>query len=177
MSRFAKTPIIIPIGVHVRLDKQVILIDGKNGKLTRTIHKSIMVQYSGRKIFFTPRIDCAKNWALAGTERALIHSMLIGVTEGFTKKLQLVGIGYRVSVKDDIVTLTLGFFHSINYRLPDGIIIECPSQTEIILKSADKQIVSQVAANLRSFRCPEPYKGKGIRYSDEIVRIKESKKK
>ncbi|EJS87964.1 50S ribosomal protein L6, partial [Pasteurella multocida subsp. multocida str. Anand1_cattle] len=114
--------------------------------------------------------------AQAGTARALVNAMVIGVTEGFTKKLQLVGVGYRAQIKGNAVALSLGFSHPVEHALPAGITAECPSQTEIVLKGADKQLIGQVAADIRAYRRPEPYKGKGVRYADEVVRIKEAKK-
>jgi len=128
-------------------------------------------------LIFIPNQDYINGWALAGTMRSLINNMVIGVTKGFIKKLNLVGIGYRVSIKERIVTLSLGFSHLIDYILPSDIIAECPNQNEILLKGLNKQLVGKVAADLRSYRQPEPYKGKGIFYSDEIIRIKETKKK
>ncbi|MCR3755460.1 MAG: 50S ribosomal subunit protein L6 [Sodalis sp. Psp] len=177
MSRVAKATIVIPANVEIKLNGQDISIKGKNGELTRTIHEAIDVKYANNELAFTPRTGHANGWALAGTMRALLNGMVIGVTDGFTKKLQLVGVGYRAAVKGNVVNLSLGFSHPINHELPKGITAECPSQTEIVLKGADKQIIGQVAADLRAYRRPEPYKGKGIRYADEIVRTKEAKKK
>ncbi|CUX95717.1 50S ribosomal protein L6 [Candidatus Mikella endobia] len=178
MSRVAKTPIKIPAGVEITFQGKNILIKGNKGELIGTINEYINVQYDNNQLFFAPnRKTDTNSWAIAGTTRALINGMVIGVTHGFIKKLQLVGVGYRVTIKDNIVNLSLGFSHLINYNLPVGITAECPIQTEIIIKGANKQLVGQVAADLRNFRRPEPYKGKGIRYADEIVRIKETKKK
>ncbi|MDU3395401.1 MAG: 50S ribosomal protein L6 [Klebsiella oxytoca] len=159
MSRVAKAPVVVPAGVDVKINGQVITIKGKNGELTRT------------------RDGFVDGWAQAGTARALLNSMVVGVTEGFTKKLQLVGVGYRAAVKGDVVNLALGFSHPVEHKLPAGITAECPTQTEIVLKGADKQVIGQVAADLRAYRRPEPYKGKGVRYADEVVRTKEAKKK
>lgn len=177
MSRIAKTAIIIPASVEIKLSGQDISIKGRNGELTRTIHEAVNINYANNQLTFAPRKGYANGWALAGTMRALLNGIVIGVTDGFTKKLQLVGVGYRAVVKGSVVNLSLGFSHSINYELPEGITAECPSQTEIVLKGANKQVVGQVAADLRAYRRPEPYKGKGIRYADEIVRTKEAKKK
>ncbi|AFP84715.1 50S ribosomal protein L6 [secondary endosymbiont of Ctenarytaina eucalypti] len=177
MSRVAKAPVVIPGDVEVKLNVQNIAIKGKNGALTRTINAAVEVQCLDNQLTFAPRPGYANGWALAGTTRALLNGMVIGVTEGFTKKLQLVGIGYRATVKKNVVNLSLGFSHPIDYQLPAGITAECPSQTEIVLKSADKQMIGQVAADLRAYRCPEPYKGKGVRYAEEVVRTKEAKKK
>lgn len=177
MSRVAKAPVVIPAGVEVKLNGQVISIKGKNGELTRTIHDAVEVKQEANALTFAPREGFANAWAQAGTTRALLNAMVVGVTEGFTKKLQLVGVGYRAAVKGNVVNLALGFSHPIDHQLPAGITAECPSQTEIVLKGADKQVIGQVAADLRAYRRPEPYKGKGVRYADEVVRTEEAKKK
>ncbi|XBS69451.1 50S ribosomal protein L6 [Acerihabitans sp. KWT182] len=177
MSRVAKAHVVIPAGVEVKLNGQDISIKGKNGELSRTIHDAVHVNFADNNLTFVPREGEANGWALAGTTRALLHAMVVGVTEGFTKKLQLVGVGYRAAVKGNVVNLALGYSHPIDHVLPAGITAECPSQTEIVLKGADKQAVGQVAADLRAYRRPEPYKGKGVRYADEVVRTKEAKKK
>ncbi|RRZ86408.1 50S ribosomal protein L6 [Erwinia sp. 198] len=177
MSRVAKAPVVIPAGVEVKLDGQVISIKGKNGELTRTINDAVEVKHADNTLTFAPREGFADGWAQAGTSRALLNGMVIGVTEGFTKKLQLVGVGYRAAVKGNAVSLALGFSHPVEHALPAGITAECPTQTEIVLKGADKQMIGQVAADLRAYRRPEPYKGKGVRYADEVVRTKEAKKK
>jgi len=177
MSRVAKAPVVIPAGVEVKLNGQVITIKGKNGELTRTIHDAVEVKQVDNVLTFAPREGFANAWAQAGTARALLNGMVIGVTEGFTKKLQLVGVGYRAAVKGNVVNLSLGFSHPIDHELPAGITAECPIQTEIVLKGSDKQLIGQVAADLRAYRRPEPYKGKGVRYADEVVRTKEAKKK
>ncbi|AFP85593.1 ribosomal protein L6, bacterial type [secondary endosymbiont of Heteropsylla cubana] len=177
MSRIAKAPIFIPDGVEVILNGQVVSIKGKNGKLTRIIHNNVDVKFTNQQLSFCPHKAHANGWALAGTTRSLLNGMVIGVTDGFSKKLNLVGVGYRANVKDNVINLSLGFSHPVNYQLPVGITAECPNPTEIIIKGSDKQLVGQVAAELRAYRRPEPYKGKGIRYADEVIRIKESKKK
>uniref|UniRef100_A0AC34Q8I1 Large ribosomal subunit protein uL6 n=1 Tax=Panagrolaimus sp. JU765 TaxID=591449 RepID=A0AC34Q8I1_9BILA len=155
----------------------VITIKGKNGELTRTLNDAVEVKHADNTLTFGPRDGYADGWAQAGTARALLNSMVIGVTEGFTKKLQLVGVGYRAAVKGNVINLSLGFSHPVDHQLPAGITAECPTQTEIVLKGADKQVIGQVAADLRAYRRPEPYKGKGVRYADEVVRTKEAKKK
>ena len=165
MSRVAKAPVVVPAGVDVKINGQVITIKGKNGELTRTLNDAVEVKHADNTLTFGPRDGYADGWAQAGTARALLNSMVIGVTEGFTKKLQLVGVGYRAAVKGNVINLSLGFS------------AECPTQTEIVLKGADKQVIGQVAADLRAYRRPEPYKGKGVRYADEVVRTKEAKKK
>jgi len=138
---------------------------------------AVEVKHADNTLTFGPRDGYADGWAQAGTARALLNSMVIGVTEGFTKKLQLVGVGYRAAVKGNVINLSLGFSHPVDHQLPAGITAECPTQTEIVLKGADKQVIGQVAADLRAYRRPEPYKGKGVRYADEVVRTKEAKKK
>jgi large subunit ribosomal protein L6 len=176
MSRIAKAPITVPAGVEVTLAGQEIKVKGKNGELTRVIHDAVEVALNDNVITTSPReVDNA--WAQAGTARALINNMIIGANEGFEKKLQLVGVGYRAAVKGNVVDLTLGFSHPVNFEIPAGITIEAPSQTELVVKGADKQLVGQTAANIRAYRAPEPYKGKGVRYADEQVRRKEAKKK
>lgn len=177
MSRVAKAHVVIPAGVEVKLNGQVITIKGKNGELTRSINDAVVINHEEGNIKFAPRDGHADAWAQAGTARALINAMVIGVTEGFTKKLQLVGVGYRAQVKGTTIGLSLGYSHPIEHQLPKGVTAECPSQTEIVLKSADKQLIGQVAADIRAYRRPEPYKGKGVRYADEVVRTKEAKKK
>ncbi|GAB1658062.1 50S ribosomal protein L6 [Mannheimia haemolytica] len=175
MSRVAKAPVNIPAGVEVKLNGQLLTVKGKNGELSREIHNAVEVKQEADALTFAPREGIANADAQAGTARALVNNMVIGVTEGFTKKLQLVG--YRAQMKGNAVALSLGFSHPVEHTLPAGVTGECPSQTEIILKSADKQLIGQVAADIRAYRKPEPYKGKGVRYSDEVVRTKEAKKK
>lgn len=178
MSRIGKVPIVIPIDVEVALDDQVISVKGKNGEITYTVHPAVkIIKVIEKNILIFKLHQDEDNWAQAGTARSLVNAMIVGVTEGFIKKLVLVGIGYRVSVKNNFVELSLGFSNIIKHPLPKGITAECPSQTEIILKGINKQVIGQVSADLRAYRSPEPYKGKGIRYADEIIRIKEAKKK
>ncbi|ATC93115.1 50S ribosomal protein L6 [Pseudoalteromonas tunicata] len=177
MSRVAKAPINVPAGVEVTLNGQDIKIKGKNGELSRTINAAVEVFVNDNVITTLPREGVANAWAQAGTARALINNMVIGVDAGYERKLQLVGVGYRAAAKGKVLDLTLGFSHPVNFNVPDGVTIETPSQTEVLVKGADKQLVSQVAANIRAYRKPEPYKGKGVRYADENVRRKEAKKK
>ncbi|WP_348666644.1 50S ribosomal protein L6 [Arsenophonus symbiont of Ornithomya chloropus] len=177
MSRIAKMPIVVPVDVNVKLDGQLITIQGKNGELTRKIHEFVKIKYFDNQLTFLFNKSFIDARTQAGTTRSLINAMVIGVTEGFSKTLQLVGIGYRVAIKEKIISLSLGFSHLITYTLPVSVFGTCPSQTEIILKSANKQLIGQVAAELRSYRPPEKYKGKGIRYANEIIFTKESKKK
>lgn len=177
MSRVAKAPVNIPAGVEVKLDGQLLTVKGKNGELVRTIHNSVEVKQENDALTFAPREGVEGANAQAGTARALVNAMVIGVTEGFTKKLQLVGVGYRAQLKGNVLSLSLGYSHPIEHALPAGVTAECPSQTEIVLKNSDKQLIGQTAANIRAYRRPEPYKGKGVRYADEVVRTKEAKKK
>ncbi|MBS3799266.1 MULTISPECIES: 50S ribosomal protein L6 [unclassified Pseudoalteromonas] len=177
MSRIAKAPINVPAGVEITLKGQDITVKGKNGELSRTIHEAVEVSFEENVIKTTPVEGVANAWAQAGTARALINNMIVGVNDGYEKKLQLVGVGYRAAVKGNVLDLTLGFSHPVNFEIPAGVTIEAPSQTEIVVKGADKQLVGQTAANIRSYREPEPYKGKGVRYADEHVRRKEAKKK
>lgn len=177
MSRVAKAPVVIPAGVEVKLNGQEITVKGNKGELSHVIHNAVQVTQEENVIKFVPCEGIAKANAQAGTARALINNMVLGVTEGFTKRLILKGVGYRAAIKGNAVALTLGFSHPVEHVLPAGITAECPSQTEIILTSADKQLVGQVAADIRGYRPPEPYKGKGVRYADEVVRMKEAKKK
>ncbi|EKE67332.1 50S ribosomal protein L6 [Gallaecimonas xiamenensis] len=176
MSRVAKAPVVIPAGVEVKFDGQEITVKGKNGTLSRVLNNAVAVNQEDNQLKVSLK-DGATEIAQAGTARALINNMVIGVTEGFSRKLQLIGVGYKVQVQGSKVNLALGFSHPVEYELPQGITAECPSQTEVVIKGADKQLVGQVAANLRGYRPPEPYKGKGVRYSDENVLRKEAKKK
>ncbi|QJC29564.1 50S ribosomal protein L6 [Enterobacteriaceae endosymbiont of Plateumaris pusilla] len=177
MSRIAKNPIYIPDNVKIIINKQQIIVQGENGILKKKINSLIKIEIHNKKLLFIPKINNNDSWSYAGTSRSILNSMIIGVTQGFSKKLILSGIGYKVSINKNILDLMLGYSHSIYYTLPKGIIANCINQNEIILKSSDKQLLGQVAADIRSYRIPEPYKGKGIRYSYEQVKIKEIKKK
>ncbi|RJX72274.1 50S ribosomal protein L6 [Vibrio sinensis] len=177
MSRVAKAPVAIPAGVEVKLNGQEITVKGAKGELTRVLNDAVVIAQEDSNLTFGPREGVVNAWAQAGTARALVNNMVVGVTEGFTKKLTLKGVGYRAAIKGNAVGLTLGFSHPVEHELPAGIKAECPSQTEIIITGCDKQVVGQVAADIRSYRQPEPYKGKGVRYADENVRTKEAKKK
>jgi len=176
MSRVAKAPVAIPAGVEVTLNEQTITVKGSKGSLTRVINTDVSIVIDNNEIKFSP-IEGVKTAAQAGTARALINNMVVGVTAGFEKKLQLVGVGYRAKVAGNGVDLTLGFSHPLVHKLPNGVTAVCPTQTEIVLTGTDKQLVGQVAAEIRGYRPPEPYKGKGVRYADEQVRRKEAKKK
>ena len=177
MSRVAKAPVAIPAGVEVKLNGQEVTVKGSKGELTRVLNSAVVIAQEETNLTFGPKEGVTNAWAQAGTARALVNNMVVGVTEGFTKKLTLKGVGYRAAMKGNSVGLTLGFSHPVEHALPEGIKAECPSQTEIIITGCDKQVVGQVAADIRSYRAPEPYKGKGVRYADENVRTKEAKKK
>ncbi|HEC84054.1 MAG: 50S ribosomal protein L6 [Candidatus Parabeggiatoa sp. nov. 2] len=177
MSRIANSPIPIPQGVEVSLQNKAIKVKGKKGSLGRIVHKYVDVKLTDNVLTFAPRINDKTAKALAGTTRALVNNMVQGVIQGFEKKLTLVGVGYRAQVQDQVLNLTLGFSHPIHFDIPEGITIETPSQTDIVVKGIDKQQVGQIAANIRAFRPPEPYKGKGVKYGDEVIVMKEAKKK
>mgnify|MGYP003529744069 FL=1 len=177
MSRVAKNPVILPKGVEVTLDGNAITVKGSKGSLEMTVHESVQVTQEDNVLSFAPRSAETSADALAGTMRVLVGNMVAGVSSGFERKLQLIGVGYRAAAKGDTVSLTLGLSHPVEYALPKGVTAETPTQTEIVLKSTDKQLLGQAAAEIRSYRPPEPYKGKGIRYSDENVHRKEAKKK
>ncbi|MDO7653411.1 MAG: 50S ribosomal protein L6 [Porticoccus sp.] len=177
MSRIAKNPINIPSGIEVKLSTSEISVKGSKTALTMPVHSDVEIKQEDNVLTFEPKDGSKKSDAMAGTTRALVNNMVLGVSEGFEKKLQLVGVGYRVQVQGNKLNLTLGFSHPVEYELPEGVSAETPSQTEIVLKAADKQLLGQVAAKIRAYRPPEPYKGKGVRYADEHVRRKEAKKK
>lgn len=177
MSRVAKSPIEIPAGVEVKQDGQVITVKGSKGTLSLTLNSYVSANIDGNVVTVKPSVESKEGWAQAGTGRALINNMVTGVSTGYEKKMQLNGVGYRAQTKGKVINISVGYSHPIEFALPEGVSAESPSQTELVLKSADKQLLGQVAANIRSFRPPEPYKGKGIRYADEYVRRKEAKKK
>ena len=177
MSRVAKSPVEIPAGVEIKLDGQFISVKGGKGTLELNIHSNVVVKQEESVLTFEARDGAKHSRALAGTTRALVNNMVTGVTAGFEKKLQLVGVGYRAQAKGKTLNLNLGFSHPVDYTMPEGVTAETPNQTEVVIKGIDKQLVGQVAAEIREFRRPEPYKGKGVRYSDEHVRRKEAKKK
>ncbi|NQZ53562.1 MAG: 50S ribosomal protein L6 [Piscirickettsiaceae bacterium] len=176
MSRIANAPVEIPAGVEVSLNGSEISIKGTKGTLTRSIHADVEVTQEGSTLKSTARKPAKQSLALAGTTRSLINNMVLGVTQGFEKKLKLVGVGYRAKAQGSKLDLTLGFSHPVQYEVPEGIKIETPSQTEIVVTGVDKQVVGQVAADIRAYRPPEPYKGKGVRYTDEHVARKDAKK-
>jgi large subunit ribosomal protein L6 len=177
MSRIANNPVSIPAGVDVKLGAEDITVKGANGTLNMPLNASVDVALNDDVLTFKARNGDKKSVAMSGTMRALVGNMVTGVSQGFEKKLQLVGVGYRTKVSGNTLNLTLGFSHPVDYELPEGVKAETPSQTDIVLKSANKQLLGQVAAEIRAFRPPEPYKGKGVRFADEHVRRKEAKKK
>ena len=177
MSRVANNPVSLPSGVEVKLDGQALAVKGGKGSLELAVHSLVEVQLGDGVLTFAARNSSKESRAMSGTIRSLVSNMVIGVNEGFEKKLQLNGVGYRAKATGKTLNLTLGFSHPVDYDLPEGIVAETPSQTEIVIKGIDKQAVGQVAAEIRAFRPPEPYKGKGVRYADEHVRRKEAKKK
>ncbi|MEE4246644.1 MAG: 50S ribosomal protein L6 [Kangiellaceae bacterium] len=177
MSRVAKSPISLPSGVTVNINGQEVTVKGSNGELKRVLHDAVEIQQEDNVITFSPKEGADNATAFAGTMRSLVNNMVVGVSSGFEKKLQLVGVGYRAQAKGKSLSLTLGFSHPVDHAIPDGITVETPSNTEVVVKGADKQLVGQVAADIRAYRPPEPYKGKGVRYVDEHIRRKEAKKK
>lgn len=177
MSRVAKEPVELPQGVEFSQSGSTVSLKGSKGSLSLQLNSEIELVHDENTLMVKARSGSRFATAISGTTRALLANMVQGVTEGFEKKLQLVGIGYRVQFQGNKLNLTLGFSHPVDFTVPEGITIETPSQTEIVVKGMDKQLVGQVAAEIRGFRPPEPYKGKGVRYADERVVIKEAKKK
>ena len=176
MSRVAKNPIIVPDGVNISVDGKNVTVKGNKGELDFLLSLSISLNIDDNAITVSYDESNQKSVALAGTTRSIINNMIIGVSVGFEKKLELIGVGYRAKASGKLLELTLGFSHPVKYQLPDDVQVETPSQTEVVLKSHNKQILGQVAAEIRAFRPPEPYKGKGVRYADEKVKRKEAKK-
>lgn len=177
MSRVAKNPISLPKGVETTIAGNAVTVKGGKGSLNIDLHNDVQIEKDGDVLRVSPRNESRAAVALAGTFRALVNNMVVGVSEGFQRRLLLQGVGYRAKAQGKTVNITVGYSHPIDYELPDGVSAETPSQTEIVLTSADKQKLGQVAAEIREFRPPEPYKGKGIRYADENVYRKEAKKK
>ncbi len=177
MSRVAKQPITIPAGVEVAVSGRSVTVRGKKGSLEHELHPAVDLHQTDNVLSLAPREGVARGYAQAGTARAVMNNMVKGVSEGFERKLTLVGVGYRAQAKGKVLQLTLGYSHPIDYQLPEGITVETPAPTEIVVKGIDKQQVGQVAAVIRGYRPPEPYKGKGVRYADEMVVRKEAKKK
>jgi large subunit ribosomal protein L6 len=176
MSRVAKMPVNIPAGVQVTTTEGLVTVKGGKSTLTLPLPEAVAVEVKGNVVSIAEG-SVKGNAMQSGTIRALINNMVEGVTKGYQKKLQLVGVGYRAAAQGKKINLSLGFSHPVEYPIPEGITVETPTQTEILVKGADKHLVGQVAADIRAFRPPEPYKGKGVRYSDERVELKEAKKK
>lgn len=177
MSRVGKQPVAIPAGVEVKVNGQDVVVKGSKGQLNLQLHHFVQAEIAEGNIKVRPAKEIPGYWAMAGTMRALINNMIIGVSVGFEKKLQLIGVGYRAQSQGQKLNLALGYSHPVEFSIPHGITVETPSQTEIMVRGADKQLVGEVAAKIRAYRPPEPYKGKGVRYADERVIMKEAKKK
>lgn len=175
MSRIGKAPVTLPDKVEVKVDGNQITVKGPLGTLTQSLAEGVSVVQEGKQLIF--KLERPEAQAMFGTLRALVANMVKGVAEGFERKLTLVGVGYRAQLAGDALNLSLGFSHPVIHKLPEGVKAELPQQTEIVIKGVDKQKVGQVAANIRAYRPPEPYKGKGVRYADERVVLKETKKK
>lgn len=176
-SRVAKIPVSLPKGVTAEMSGSVISVKGAKGELKFPVSNSVSLEFGNEEIVVSAANSERQANALAGTTRSILHNMVVGVSTGFEKKLTLVGVGYRAQAQGNILNLTLGFSHPVNYSIPEGITIETPTQTEVLVKGADKQKVGQVAAEIRAYRSPEPYKGKGVRYANEVIVLKEAKKK
>ncbi|MDO9075144.1 MAG: 50S ribosomal protein L6 [Rubrivivax sp.] len=177
MSRVGKMPVTVPQGVDVAIKDDQITVKGSNGALTRTLNRLVAIKIDGGTVTFTPANDSAAADAMSGTMRALVANMVGGVSKGFEKKLSLVGVGFRAQAAGQKLNLQIGFSHPVVKDMPAGIKVATPTQTEIVITGADRQVVGQLAAEVRAFRPPEPYKGKGIRYVGERVVLKETKKK
>ncbi|MEA3243929.1 MAG: 50S ribosomal protein L6 [Pseudomonadota bacterium] len=177
MSRVAKQAVELPSGVEIKIDGQAVTVKGSKGSMQQDVHRAVGVRQDDNVLRFAPKDGSKISMALAGTMRALVSNMVTGVSEGFEKKLQLVGVGYRAQAQGRKLNLTLGFSHPVEYQVPEGITVVTPSQTEVVVTGVDKQRVGQVAAEIRAYRPPEPYKGKGVKYADEIIMRKEAKKK
>ncbi|WP_094576928.1 50S ribosomal protein L6 [Kingella denitrificans] len=177
MSRVAKNPVTVPAGVEVNFGTDALTVKGKNGALSLPLTGAVKVELNDGQLTFAAADDSKHSVAMSGTVRALVANMVKGVSEGFEKKLQLIGVGYRAQAQGKTLNLSLGFSHPVVYEMPEGVSVATPSQTEIVLTGADKQAVGQAAAEIRGYRPPEPYKGKGVRYVGEQVVMKEAKKK
>ena len=177
MSRVGKMPISLPQGVDVSVGAEQISVKGVLGTLVRPVNPLVTIKNEAGKVNFAPANESVEADAMSGTMRALVANMVNGVSKGFEKKLNLVGVGYRAAAAGNKLNLQIGFSHPVAKDMPAGIKVECPTQTEILIKGADRQVVGQIAAEVRAIRPPEPYKGKGIRYADEKVSLKETKKK
>jgi large subunit ribosomal protein L6 len=177
MSRIANSPVAIPSGVEVNISGRELSVKGSKGNLSMTVHDLVEIEQGDGELQFKATNSSKKSHALSGTFRSLVSNMVVGVSEGFQKELQLIGVGYRAQAQGKKLNLSLGFSHPVEYEAPEGIEIETPSQTQVLVKGIDKQLVGQVSAEIRAYRPPEPYKGKGVRYVDEYVKRKEAKKK
>lgn len=177
MSRLSRSPVSVPSGVDVTIDGQNVHVKGSKGTLEHDAHPFVVMSREEATLCFRPAEGADNGEALAGTTRSLVNNMIVGVSQGFQKKLRLIGVGYRAQMQGSTLNIALGFSHPIDFPVPEGISIETPSNTEIVVSGIDKQKVGQTAAVIRGFRPPEPYKGKGVRYSDENVIRKEAKKK
>lgn len=175
MSRVAKGAIVIPNGVSILRSGNQITVKGSKSELSLIVDSRVGINQSSEQLSFS--VTDHKAWAIAGTTRALVNNMIIGVSSGFEKKLELVGVGYRAKASGNSLNMTLGYSHPIDYQMPVGVTVETPTQTSIVIKGADKQLIGMVASEIRAMRAPEPYKGKGVRYADEQVHRKEAKKK
>ncbi|MBT8445942.1 MAG: 50S ribosomal protein L6 [Gammaproteobacteria bacterium] len=176
MSRIANNPITVPSGVDINVSGQQVTVKGKQGSMEHSVHENVVVSIEEQQVKIAARDASKRSRALAGTSRAVLNNMVTGVSEGFERRLLINGVGYRAAVQGKTLNLTLGFSHPVEYPIPEGITIETPSQTEVVIKGMDKQRVGQVAANIRAYRPPEPYKGKGVKYADENIVRKEAKK-
>ncbi|HYD94313.1 MAG TPA: 50S ribosomal protein L6 [Noviherbaspirillum sp.] len=177
MSRVGKMPIALSAGVEVTIAADRITVKGPQGTLSMPLNGQVKVVNENGTLLFSPADESREANAMTGTLRALVNNMVLGVTKGFEKKLSLVGVGYRAQAQGDKLNLSLGFSHPVVHQMPAGVKVETPTQTEIVIKGVDKQKVGQTAAEIRAYRSPEPYKGKGVRYVDEVVTLKETKKK
>ena len=177
MSRIANSPVELPSGVEVNIANGLVSVKGSNGSMSLQLHDLVDIVNEDNQLKLSSKKESKEAVAMTGTFRSLVNNIVVGVSEGFEKKLQLIGVGYRAKAEGKSVNLVVGYSHPIDYKLPEGVTADTPTQTEIVIKGADKQQVGQVAAEIRKFRPPEPYKGKGIRYADEQVFRKEAKKK
>lgn len=177
MSRIAKEPVVVPQGVEVAIDGQKVTIKSKSGEMSLNVHPLVSVTLDNGALKVAVKDESKEANMQSGTTCALLNNYVVGLDKGFVKAMKLVGVGYRAAVKGNVLNLVLGYSHPIDFELPKGVTAEVPSQTEVVLKSFDKALLGQVAAKVRAFRAPEPYKGKGVRYADEVIHIKEAKKK
>ncbi|MFA6902000.1 MAG: 50S ribosomal protein L6 [Gallionellaceae bacterium] len=177
MSRVAKNPITVPAGIDVMLSANLVSVKGPLGTLNQSLNSDVVIERQGDTLLCKATNDSMQSNAMSGTVRALLANMIVGVTKGFERKLTLIGVGYRAQAAGDALNLSLGYSHPVVHKMPAGVKVATPTQTEIVLTSTNKQQVGQVAAEIRAYRPPEPYKGKGVRYADEVVILKETKKK